>query len=75
MHEFRRIAHHARSFDKRKGPDVLDAAKGLTRYRELVRSSFDSDRADQSPDSAWHQTSRRGVIIIFDVQADRRQYE
>jgi hypothetical protein len=25
------------------------------------------DDADESPDSTWHQMSRRGVIIIFDV--------
>jgi hypothetical protein len=42
----------------------------FTDYRELAGSSSDSDRADQSPDSTWHQMSRRGVIIIFDVQAE-----
>jgi hypothetical protein len=43
--------------------------------RMRVRRSSASDRTDQPPDSTWRQMSQRGVIVIFDVRAERRQYE
>ena len=56
-------------------PAISRFASWWAVFSDITSWSDHHSIATELPDLTWHQRSRRGVIVIFDVQVERRQYE